>query len=368
MANNMLSSLKNVWLLPMAIVMLGFTACTHHEAERAEPFNYVVTSAYQRDTLLQRDYVAQLNAFQHIEIRALERGYLQKIFVDEGQKIADGQTMFQIQPVLYQAEKQKAEAERQFAEIEYLNTKRLADSNIVAPTELSLSGAKLQRAHAELSLAKAHLKFTEIKAPFHGIMDRFYVRLGSLVNEGDLLTKLSDNSRMWAYFNVPEAEYLDLKTKTPNDSLIKVKLVMANQKLFDQTGVVETIEADFNNETGNIAFRAAFQNPKGLLRHGETGNVRMTLPYEKALMIPQKATFEILEKRYVFVVDDKNIVHQREVTVAAEMPDLYIIKEGLKATDKILLEGLQKVKDKDKITFKYLSPQQVLPTLKVYTE
>ncbi len=124
---------------------------------------------------------------------------------------------------------------------------------------------------------------------------------------------------------------------------------MANNQIFEYPGVVKTIEADFNNETGNIAFRATFPNPKGLLRHGETGNILATTPLKNALIIPQKATFEILEKKYVFVVDKNNVIQQKEITIAAEMPDLYIIKEGVTENDKIMLEGIRKVKDKDKI-------------------
>jgi membrane fusion protein, multidrug efflux system len=244
----------------------------------------------------------------------------------------------------------------------------LADSNVVSKNELALAKAKFDKAKAELSLAEVHLGFTEIKAPFDGIMDHFYARLGSLLDEGDLLTTLSDNSEMWVYFNVPEAEYLDYKTNLKEENLVKVQLLMANNQLFDYSGVVKTIEADFNNETGNIAFRATFPNPKGLLRHGETGNIQMVIPLKKALLIPQKATFEILEKKYVFVIGKDNVVKQREITIASEMPDLYVVKNGLNENERILLEGIRKVKDNDTITYEYESPLKVLPKLKIYVE
>jgi len=301
-------------------------------------------------------------------VRALEKGYLQKIFVDEGQLVNHGQLMFQIMPMLYQAELQKAQAEAKFAEIEYLNTKSLADRNVVSINELALAKAKLDKANAELALAQVHLGFTEIKAPFDGIMDRLQVRLGSLINEGDLLTSLSDNSEMWVYFNVPEAEYLNYRAKTQKENLLKVSLLMANNQLFGYSGVVKTIEADFNNETGNIAFRATFPNPDRLLRHGETGTIHMVVPIKDALIIPQKATFEILEKKYVFVIDKNNEVKQREITIGAEMPDIYVIKEGLTENDKILLEGIRMVKDNDKIEYAYEDPKTVIPHLKVYVE
>jgi membrane fusion protein (multidrug efflux system) len=173
---------------------------------------------------------------------------------------------------------------------------------------------------------------------------------------------------MWVYFNVPEAEYLEYKAKEKKDNMLQVNLLMANHELFKYSGVVETIEADFNNETGNIAFRATFPNPDRLLRHGETGNIQMNVPLKDALIIPQKATFEILEKKYAFVIDKDNVVRSREISIAAELPDIYIINEGISADDKILLEGIRKVKDGDKIAFDYQDPKMVIPHLKVYTE
>lgn len=349
--------------------LLYCNACSSRRIEKEEEFKFAVTSPLRKDTLVTRAYVCQIRAIQHIELRALEKGYLQKIFVDEGKFVKEGQMMFQIMPLLYKAELQKAEAEAKFAEIEYRNTKQLADSNVVSPNELALAKAKFDKAKAEMSLAQVHLGFTEIKAPFDGIMDRFYVRLGSLVNDGDLLTTMSDNREMWVYFNVPEAEYLDYKTNLKTDSLMRVKLQMANGQMFDYSGVVKTIEADFNNETGNIAFRATFPNPKSLLRHGETGNILATAPLKNALLVPQKATFEVLEKKYVFTVDKDNVIHQQEITIAAEMPDLYVIKDGLTENDRILLEGIRKVRDKEKIAeYAYHDPKEVLPQLKVYVE
>lgn len=343
-------------------------ACTH-EHEQHVATRYQVTRPLQKDTTLLREYVSQIHAISHIELRALEKGYLQQIYVDEGKFVRKGQKMFQIMPLLYQAELKKAKAEAEFADIEYQNTRKLTEKNIVSQNELALAKAKLDKANAELNLAEVHLGFTEIKAPFDGIMDHFQVRLGSLVNEGDLLTTLSDNSKMWVYFNVPEAEYLDFKMRqTKKDSVMTVFLRMANNQRFPYAGKVETIEADFNNETGNIAFRATFPNPDGLLRHGETGNVLMPASFKKAIIIPQKATFEILEKKYVYVVDGNHHVHQREIQIAAEMPDLYIVGKGLNANEQILLEGIRKVRDNDKIGFDYIEPQKVISQLKLYTE
>ena len=341
------------------------TSCKKEVEKKEENTHFLVTNPIKKDTLITKDYVSQIQSSRHIELRAQERGYLQKIFIDEGQFVKQGQILFQIMPKLYEAEMEKARAEASFAEIEYKNTKRLADSDVVAPNELAMAKAKLDKANAELALAQVHLQFTQIRAPFDGIVDKFHVRLGSLVEEGDLLTNLSDNSKMWVYYNVPEAEYLDFKAEQQGSVKPTVNLLMANNKYFEYPGVVETIEADFNNETGNISFRATFPNPKSLLRHGETGNIHVTLPYKDAMLIPQKATFEVLDKKYVYVIDKENKVVSREIKLAAELPHLFIVSEGLSEDDKILLEGLRLVKENEKIEYKLEKPETVLAHLEL---
>jgi membrane fusion protein (multidrug efflux system) len=347
-------------------VYILVTSCheeSHHNIHNAK---FLATSAVKQDTVVLKEYVSQVRSIQHIELRALEKGYLQDIYIDEGQAVKKGQILFRIMPLIYQAETLKAQAERDFAEIEYRTTKNLADSQIVSQNELALSKAQLDKAQAELSLAQAHLGFTEIRAPFDGITGSFHdVRLGSLVDEGELLTTLSDNSMMWVYFNVPEAEYLDYITEIQNvEELPNVKFQMANQRLFEYPGIIQTIEADFNNETGNIAFRATFPNPKKILRHGETGNILMPINLSGAIFIPQKATFEILDKKYVFVIENGNTVRSRQIEVGAEMPHLYQVVEGLSEGDTILVEGLRKVKNNDKVEFLFEPQSQIIAGMK----
>lgn len=360
--------MKRLIMMMSLCALVCSTGCKNDHKEKEEEVKFLVTTPIKKDTLTTKEYVSQINSIQHIELRAQERGYLEKIYIDEGQHVKKGQLLFKIMPKLYEAEMQRAQAEADFAEIEYKNTKRLADSKVVAPNELAMAKAKLDKAKAELSLTKVHLEFTEIRAPFDGIIDRFHVRLGSLVEEGDLLTNLSDNSKMWVYYNVPEAEYLDYRAKVKDGSLPEVSLLMANNKMFDYPGIVETIEGEFNNETGNIAFRATFPNPKGLLRHGETGNIIMGIPIKEAMIIPQKATFEVLDKKYVYVIDKDNTVHSREIVIAAELPHLFVIKEGLSLDDKILLEGIRLVKENEKIGYRLEKPETVLSHLELYAE
>ena len=355
-------------LMFMSLCTIVLTSCEskkHHEELESK---YLVSSPIRKDTLISNEYVAQVRSIRNIEIRAQERGYLQDIYVDEGDFVKKGQLMFRIMPKLYEAEQQKAKAEADFARIEYENTKVLADSNVVAKNELAMAKAHYDKANAELALANVHLEFTTIRAPFDGIVDRLHLKLGSLVDEGDLLTTLSDNSEMWVYYNVPEAEYLDYKSNKNSEEKKEVELLMANNKIYNQKGVIETIEGEFNNETGNIAFRANFPNPDGLLRHGETGSILTKIPYKNALLIPQKATFEVLSKHYAYVVNEEGRVEAREISVQAELPHVYLISGGLTVDDKILLEGIRKVRDGDHIEFDFEEPEEVIAHLELYAE
>ena len=350
------------------IMLIILTSCDAKKEKKEEHTAFLVTNPIKKDTSITKDYVSQIHSFRHIEIRALEKGYLQKISVDEGQHVKKGQAMFQIMPNIYQAELEKAKAESQAAKIELQNTQLLADGNVVSQNELALANANYQKANAEVALAQTHLGFTKITAPFDGIMDHLEAREGSLLDEGELLTTLSDNSKMWVYFNVPEAEYLDYITSADKDSKKEVELLMANNKRFNQNGIVETIEGEFNSETGNIAFRATFPNPDGILRHGETGSVLMTVPFKDVIIIPQKATFEVLDKTYVFIVDKDNVVRQKEITIGAELPHLFVVSKGLSENDTVLLEGIRMVKNNEKIHTKFLEPNQVLAELDLYAE
>lgn len=361
-------TMKIIFTILGACSLLLIASCSPHKEHHKKETKFLVTSPLRMDTSSTRHYVSQIHSIRHIELRAQEHGFLQEIYVDEGQFVKKGELLFQIMPKLYEAEVQRAEAEVEFANIEYLTTKSLADSNVVAPNELAMAKAKLDKAKAELSLAEVHLGFTEIRAPFDGFIDRFHVRVGSLLEEGELLTSLSDNSEMWVYFNVPEAEYLEYQAATKSDEDLKVDLLMANNKPFGYGGVVKTIEADFNNETGNIAYRATFPNPDGLLRHGETGNVVVTELLDNALLIPQKSTFEVLDKKYVYVMDAEHVLQSRQISIQAEIPHVYAVSDGLEEGDKILLEGLRLVRENDEIEFEFVAPQSALAGLELYAE
>ncbi len=348
--------------------LLVFASCETKKETKKEEVKFLVTNPIKKDTIITKDYVSQIHSIKHIELRALEKGYLQNVFVDEGQFVKKGQNMFQIMPNIYQADLQKAKAEADVAKIELENTKLLAEGNVVSANELAMAKANYEKAKAEVKLAKTLLSFANIKAPFDGVMDHLEAREGSLLDEGELLTTLSDNSKMWVYFNVPESEYLDYIINKDKQANKEVGLLMANNKLFNQTGIIETIEGEFNPQTGNIAFRATFPNPEGVLRHGETGSVIMKIPYKDVIIIPQKATFEILDKKYVFVVGKDHVLHQREITVGAELPNIFIVDKGLTQNDQILLEGIRMVKDQEKIETNFEDPKSVLSHLAINAE
>lgn len=350
------------------IALLCLSSCTTKKEEKEEVGKLTVTNPVKIDTSFVKEYVSQIRSVRNIEIRAQEKGFLQNIYVDEGQFVKEGQLLFRIMPKIYEAELLKAQAEAKAAEIELQNAKTLADKNVVSKSEQYIAQAKFEQARAEVALAKLHLSFTEIRAPFSGTIDRIPLKLGSLIEEGELLTSLSDNSQMFAYFNVSEPEYLDYQTHNQNHSKTKVNLRLANNEVFNSNGYIEVIESEFDSETGNIAFRARFPNPNKLLKHGETGSIQMMVPLKNAIVIPQKATFEIQDKKYVFVVNKDNVLESKEITTTGEIPDLYVVTNGIDENDKILLEGVQKVKDDEKIKYDYVSPKEVINKLRLKAE
>ena len=340
------------------------TGCTTKKIEKEETGKFTATSPLKADTSFTKEYVSQIQSIRNIEVRAQEKGYLESIIVDEGQYVKAGQVLFRIMPKIYQAELLKAQAAVKEAELEMMNTKTLADKNIVSKTELEIAEAKLDEAKADLALAQVHVSLTEIKAPFDGTIDRIHFKLGSLIDEGTLLTTLSDNKSVYAYFNVSETEYLNFKTRSNANEKTIVTLLLANGQPHKYKGIVETIESEFDNTTGNISFRAKFPNPELLLKHGETGKVQMTIPISNALIIPQKSTYELQDKIYVYVLDKNNVVKSRNITIKNVLPDLYVV-DGLSENDKILLEGVQIAKDDDKIEYKYVEPKNVISGLQL---
>lgn len=328
-----------------------------HGAEHGEPSGHAghaghaghdiwLTSPRRQDATITQEYVCRIMSCRHITIRPLASGYLQPITVKEGQRVKAGDVLFQIVPSVYQARLEADRSEAEAARIECANTRKLVEDNVISAQELAIAEAKLGQAEAKVRLAEVELAFTSVRAPFDGIIDRLEEQHGSLVDEGDALTTLSDNSIMWVYFNVPESRYLEyMAAKEEPGASQDIELQLANGRAFTQRGVIGAIEADFNNETGNIAFRADFPNPDFILRNGQTGKVMIRQSLPAALVIPQRATFSILAKRFVFVVGEDGIAHQREIEIAHELEDIFVIEKGLAEGDRIVLDGLAEIRD-----------------------
>lgn len=354
----------------LGLMCTSLTACNEHREEpHPESHKIVVTTPQQKAVTLTEKYVCQIHSSRHIEVRALERGYLEQVSVREGQAVKKGEAIFKLVPTIYKAKMDAEVAQQELAELQFEFAEKLKESNVVSKNELSLKKAELAKAEANVTLARAQLNFATVKAPFDGIVDRQLHQLGSLVEEGDILTTLSDNTMMWVYFNVPEQSYLDYMTNLSQDQEnLKIELLLANHKKFPQMGKINTIEAEFNNRTGNIPFRADFPNPNHLLRHGQTGTILISRVQKHALVIPQRATFQVLDKRYAYVVDEQNVAHQREIMVENELEDIFVIKQGLAVNDKFVLEGIRQVHDGDKVEFEERQSEQVLAHLKYHAE
>lgn len=341
-----------------------------HEEHTVEKHKIFVTSPLAKDVEVMQQYVCLIRSQKHIEVCALDSGYLEEITVREGQAVKKDDPMFKIVPILYKAKLKTKQAEVQTAHVKFTNTEKLYKKGVVSDQEVALAKAELERAQAEAELSQAEFNFTNLKAPFPGIVDRLQKQLGSLIKEGEVLTTLSDNSVMWVYFNVTERRYLEYMDSLNHDEDQKIELKLADGSIFPQAGKIGAIEAKFNPETGNIPFRADFPNPKGLLRHGQTGTILIHRVVKDAVVIPQRSTFENLAKRYVYIVDKDDVVHQSEITIQSEgeLDDIFIITKGVKPGDKIVLEGIRQIHEGEKVEFDYRRPEDVMANQKVHAE
>lgn len=324
-------------------------SCNSKKETKKEIGKYTATSPLIIDTAFTKEYVAEIQSIQNIEIRAKVKGFIESINVDEGQLVKSGQVLFTIRPKEYEAELIKAKAEVKKAELDAQNAKNLSDKNIISKSELALSLAKLEQTKADESLAAMYVSYTKVTAPFEGLIDRLKFKQGSLIDEGTLLTTLSNNKKMYAYFNVSESEYLDYKTRNSKEKNNIVSLLLANGQAHKYKGKIETIQGEFDINTGSIAFRAIFPNPDALLKHGETGRVQMYVDLKHAMIIPQKATFELQDKVYVYVVDKNNIIKLRNIKIKQRLNNLFVIESGLSEEDVFIVEGIQSLKEEDKV-------------------
>ncbi len=305
--------------LILLLIPLSLSACdANTEKPRNRAHKTTVTTFPLRPVTLAQQYVCQIQSHHRIEVRTPGTGYVTAILIKEGQAVKRDDLLFRIAPALH-GEKQDAENK---------------DKEIL------------------------------IKAPFDGVIGRLLHEQGSAVRQGEALTTLSDDSQMWAYFNVPEAQYLEYKATNPDEleDDRKVELLLANGDKFDQVGKLGAISASFN--AGSVAFRADFPNPDRRLRHGAIGTVLVNHVQKDAIVIPQLTTFEVLNKRYVYIVDGDSVVRRREIVIQSELGDDFVVKKGIGVKDKVVIEGNKWIRDGDKVKYEEQPPQKAIAELK----
>ncbi len=351
-----------VWSMWISILLISCSDKTIQNEEQT----YLVVNPIIKDTTYEREYAATINSFQNVEIRTKVKGFVEDIYIDEGQKVNKGQILFKLNSKEFEQHVHKAEAAIQSAlaelrstEIEVENTKKLFDKNIVSKSELDLVTTKVNINKAKVNEAKVakeqallHVEYTKIKAPFNGIINRIPNKKGSLLDEGALLTSISNNESVFAYFSVSEIDYLDyVQSNNKNNT---VTLSLANNSIYPHAGTIETTETEFNKETGNIAFRAKFPNPEKLLKEGGTGKILVKKLYKNVIIIPQKSTFEVQGNIYVYLVDKNSKVYSKKINPINRLNNYFVLDRDLTKDDKIIFEGIQTVKTGDKVNFKQI--------------
>ncbi|MDO3640605.1 efflux RND transporter periplasmic adaptor subunit [Mucilaginibacter sp. L3T2-6] len=353
-------------------------------------------AAYKTFTLqpvtatLNTDYPASLQGLQNIEIRPKVDGFVDGIYVDEGTIVHKGQLLFKIKAPQYEQEVRTAEAGVQTAladvntaQLQVNKVKPLVEKDIISHFELESAQYALQtkqaalaQAKAALANAKVNLGYTTITSPVDGVIGSLPYKLGSLVNSttADPLTTVYNTATIYAYFAMNEKQLLDFSRdsagkstslKTKLNSMPKVSLLLADGILYDHTGKVETVNGLINTNTGSANFRAAFVNPRGLLRTGSSATVRIPTPVKDAIVVPQNVTYELQDKRFVYVVDNQNKVKNVAITTMDNTPGQYfIVTGGVKAGDKIIAESVNNLKDDTQIKPSDISPDVVYKDLK----
>jgi membrane fusion protein (multidrug efflux system) len=330
---------------------------------------YKVLTLQPRSATLNTDYPASLQGEQNIEIRPKVDGFIEQIYVDEGAIVKKGQLLFKLNAPQYaqdlrtaQAGIETAQADVNTAKLQVEKVKPLVEKDIISHYELDLDQNTLQsklaalaQARASLENAKVNLAYTTITSPVDGVIGSLPYKLGSLVTSTTTqpLTTVYNTAKIYAYFSMNEKKLLDFSTDSSNTTLQyklnhmpPVTLVLSNGSVYQSAGKVETVNGQINVSTGSANFRAVFVNPQGLLRTGSSATVRIPNFVKNALIVPQSLTYQIQDKRFIFMVDAQNKVKNVAITVSDDTPgQYYIVTSGLKAGDKFIAEEANNIKD-----------------------
>lgn len=339
---------------------------------KIEPNTQFAVETLQPKTVeLKSSYPATIRGKQDVEIRPQVAGFITKLCVDEGATVREGQPLFIIDQVQYEAAVNQAEAGVEVAkasvateELTYKNKVELHKKKIISDYELQSAKntlaskkASLAQAEAQLVNARKNLSFTVVTSPSNGIVGTIPYRIGSLVSASSPspLTTVSEISEMYAYFSLTEKELLNLIRKDAGKKDIEgsfpsVELQLADGSLYEEEGKVQTISGVIDPTTGSVTIRAAFPNPNHLLRSGGTGSVLIPYKMENAITVPQKATYEVQDKKFVYVVQSDNTIKNTEIQIFnVDNGKDYVVMSGLKAGDKIVIENVNTLKDKQTI-------------------
>lgn len=362
-----------------ALAALLFVSCGQKKQQLGEAGNdYAVVTLQPTDIELSTAYPATIKGMQDIEIRPKVSGYLTQLLVDEGATVRKGQALFKIDDVQYQAAVNQAQASVNVVKAN-INTQKLTVENKkmlhskqiisdydlqTAINQLASLEAQLQQAEAALQSARDNLRYCTVTSPGDGVVGVIPYRVGSLVSASSAqpLTTVSSINEMYVYFSMTEKQLLALTREQGglNEALKNmppVTLVLSDGTTYSETGKVSTISGVIDPSTGAVQMRATFSNAQRVLRSGGTGSVLMPNNQKGAIVIPQKATYEIQNKKFVYVVDAKNKVQSREIQVLVQNDGQnYVVSDGLKAGERIVVDGVNKLKNDMEI--KPITPEQ----------
>lgn len=366
------------FLFISTVGLIGCTAQSKDNAETTAPKTVPVTAVAKLDTVIYNEYIADIQAVKNVEVRSRLAGFLDKIYMEEGAAVTQGQVLFKIHDEEYKAEYAKAEAslnnaiaDAKTVKLEKARTKILVDNNIVSKTDLDLAAAKQKAAESRvaearsvLQHAKTRLSNTLIRAPFSGRIDRLPLKAGSLLEEGSLLTSVSDLSAVNVYFDISEKEYLNIVSDSSynkNKFHKRVKLTLANGELYPHQGDAVFAESEFAQNTGSLSLKARFPNPTGLLKHGASGKISVPVETGELLAVHQKSVFEIQDRTYVYVLQPDNTIKMTPFKAGQRVGHYYTVLQGLSTKDKVVFEGSQSLRDGLKVTPKMMAmPQSTL--------
>lgn len=344
----------------------------------------VITLANSPATTYQ-EFSASLEGSKDIEIRPQVDGIIDRILVDEGAYVKQGQLLFVINSRPYSEQLNNAKASLAAAnanlvasQINVAKLEPLVQSNVISDIQLktakaanAAAAAAVAQSQAVVQNANINVGYTQIKAPVDGYIGRIHYKTGSLVgtSTAEALTVISAVKDIYAYFSFSEKDFMEFKTQFAGNTIeekIKnmppVELVLADNSVYPLTGKVEIVSGQFNNSMGSISFRADFKNPDGMLRSGNTGKIRVPHSLNQALVVPQEATFELQDKVFVFVVGDSNKVVSKPIDIMAKNSNYYFVQNALKPGDKIVYSGLDRLRDGAKINPEAMSMDSVYKT------